>query len=298
MTDVNPYTKIYSKPIAVAGATGKQGGAVARRLLARGHAVRALTRNGSKPAARALAAAGAEIVEVNLGDRASVDAALQGAAAVFSAQDFLEAGVKAEVRMGLNLTNAAGAAGIGHLVYSGATTIDRNTGVPHLDSKWQVEQRVRALDTPWTVLRPAAFMDNWAWDRAAIEHEGVVTLPLRSDTLYCQVAVADIAAMAVTAFERPDIWAGQIVPLAGEASTPEDIAKIFSRVMGREIRYQQMSWEACREAQGEELTLMYKYFDEFGMDGTPQFLKRWHAGALSLEQFLRIEGWNKPASGD
>ena len=68
--------------------------------------------------------------------------------------------------------------------------------------------------------------------------------------------------------------------------------------MGRDIRYEQMPWEACRQAQGEELTLMYKYFDEFGMDGVPQFLKRWRPNALCLEGFLRAGGWDRTSALD
>lgn len=296
MTDTQNSIKTYDRPIVVAGATGKQGGAVVRRLLERGHRVRALTRNPAKPAAAELAQMGAEVVTADLEDRASLDAALKGAGAVFSVQDFLEAGVEAELRQGLNLTGAAGAAGVEHIVYSGASTMDRNTGVPHLDSKWQVEQRVRSLDMPWTVFRPAAFMDNWVWDRQAIEQDGVIRYPMRPDTVYRQVAVADIAAMAVLAFERPDIWAGQIMPLTGDVSTMDEIAETFAQVTGRPVRYEQLSWEACLEQQGEELTAMYRYFDTFGMDGDPRYLQRWHSEALTLEAYLRSDGWDRPAS--
>ena len=290
-----PDPKIYTQPVAVAGATGKQGGAVAKRLLERGHAVRALTRDPSKPAAQALADAGAEVVAADLEDRAALDRALAGAAALFSVQDFLEAGVEAERRQGLNLTEAAAAAGVGHIVYSGASTMDRNTGVPHLESKWQVETRVRATDRAWTVFRPAAFMDNWEWDRDKILETGIVLYPLRPDTLYRQVAVADIAAMVVGALEHPEVWAGQIMPLAGDVATMEEITATLSRVTGRELRYRQMSWEQCAEEQGEELMLMYRYFDRFGMDGVPQFLRRWHPGAVTFEAYLREAGWRDAA---
>jgi len=296
MADTQNPIKIYDQPIVVAGATGKQGGAVVRRLLERGHRVRALTRNPAKPAAAELAQMGAEVVAADLEERSSLDAALKGAGAVFSVQDFLETGVEAELRQGLNLTEAASAAGIGHIVYSGASTMDRNTGVPHLDSKWQVERRVRSLDVPWTVFRPAAFMDNWVWDREAIEKDGVIRYPMRPDTVYRQVAVADIAAMAVLAFERPDIWAGHIMPLTGDVSTMGEIAQTFARAMGHPVRYEQMPWEACLEQQGEELTAMYRYFDTFGMDGDPRYLRRWHPEALTLEAYLRAEGWDRAAS--
>ncbi len=291
MSELNQSIKIYDRPVAVAGATGKQGGAVAARLLERGHRVLALTRNPDKPAARALAAAGAEVVKADLEDRSSLDRALDGAAALFSVQDFLEAGVDAERRQGLNLTEAAGASSIEHLVYSGASTIDRHTGVPHLDSKWEVEQRVRALDLPWTVFRPAAFMENWAWERETIESTGIMHHPGRADMVYRQVSVRDIAAMVVAALENPAVWAGNIAALAGDALTPVEMAEVFSRVLARPIAFEQVDWESARATQGEELMLMYRYFDEFGMDGDPRQLRHWHPGALSFERFLREDGW-------
>ena len=287
-----PDAKVFDRPIAVAGATGKQGGAVARRLLSRGHKVRALTRNPGQPAARALADEGAEIVRADLENRASLDDALAGAAGLFSVQDFLEAGVEAELRQGTNLTDAAAASSVEHIVYSGASTMDRNTGVPHLDSKWRIETLVRRLDKPWTVFRPAAFMDNWEWDREAILETGVVRYPIRLDTLYRQVAVADIAAAVVTAFEHPEVWTGQIMPLAGDVSSMAAITETLSRVLGRTLRYEQVGWEQCAIEQGEELMLMYRYFDTFGMDGAPHYLRRFHPDAMTFESYLRQAGWN------
>lgn len=284
-------SRIYDRPVVVTGATGKQGGAVARRLLDRGHRVRAVTRNPSKPEAKWLADRGAEVVQADLEDRVSLNAALAGAAALFSVQDFLEAGVAAERRQGLNLTEAVADSPVEHVVYSGASTVDRNTGVPHLDSKWQVEMRVRSLSAAWTVFRPAAFMDNWEWDRRAIAETGVVRYPLRADTPYRQVAVADIAAMVVQALERPTVWARRIVPLAGDVSTMTEITALLSRVTGYELRYERMSWEQVAQEQGEDLMLMYRYFDTFGMDGTPAFLKRWHPSASDFEAYLRDTGW-------
>ncbi|MEO1039558.1 MAG: NmrA/HSCARG family protein [Pseudomonadota bacterium] len=281
------------KPVVVAGATGSQGGAVVRRLLERGHTVRALTRNRTQPAAIELASAGAEVIEADLMRPDTLIPALEGAGGVFSVQDFLEAGVDAEVEMGLNFTAAIGRSGIDHVVYSGASTMDRNTGVPHLDSKWRVEQAVRQLGLPFTILRPAAFMDNWGWEHEQIVNEGVVSMPLRPDTPYRQVAVCDIAAMAVIALEHPETWASRIVPLAGEISTPIEITATFSRVLGKPVRYEQMSWEDCITAQGEELTEMYRSFDVFGMDGDPIYLRRWHPGALTLEAFLLNNGWGQ-----
>ena len=130
--------------ILVSGATGQQGGAVARNLLERGFAVRALTRDPEKAAARELADLGAEVVSGDLEDRASIERVLDGVYGVFSVQKFLEAGVEGEVRQGVRLADAAKAAGVEHYVYSSVGSAHRETGIPHFESKWEVEEHVRA----------------------------------------------------------------------------------------------------------------------------------------------------------
>ena len=285
--------KIYDRPIAVAGATGKQGGAVVRHLLAGGHTVRALTRNPSKPGAQALADAGADVVQADLEDRASLDAALAGAAGLYSVQDFLEAGVEAEERQGLNLTAALAASQVEHVVYTGASTMDRNTSVPHLDSKWAVEMAVRASGKPWTVFRPAAFMDNWEWDRQSIAESGVVRYPMHPTMPYAQIACDDIGRMVAQAFEQPSVWANKAAPITGDVSTMEEITATLGRVLGRELTYHQFTWDEVVAEQGEELMLMYRSFDTYGMDGSPYFLRRWLSGVTDFEAYLRKAGWDR-----
>ena len=136
--------------ILVSGATGQQGGTTARNLLERGFAVRALTRDTEKAAARELADLGAEVVSGDLEDRASVDSVLDGVYGVFSVQQFMETGVEGEVRQGALLADAAKAAGVEHLVYSSVGSAHRETGIPHFESKWQVEEHVRASGVPCT----------------------------------------------------------------------------------------------------------------------------------------------------
>src|SRR5258707_14845347 len=106
------------KIIAVTGATGQQGGAVARRLLAEGWQVRALTRDANKPAAKELAALGAEILAGDMDQRSELDAAFNGAYGVFSVQNFWlpNVGFDGEIKQGKNVANAAKAAGVKHLV--------------------------------------------------------------------------------------------------------------------------------------------------------------------------------------
>src|SRR5258706_16436954 len=156
--------------IAVTGATGQQGGAVARRLLTEGWKVRALTRDANKPAATELAAAGAEIVAGDMDNRAELDAAFKGVYGVFSVQNYWlpNVGFDGEIKQGKNVADAAKAAGVQHLVYSSVGSAHRGMGQKHFDSKWIIEQYIQSLDVPYTILRPVFFMENYNWSRAQI----------------------------------------------------------------------------------------------------------------------------------
>ena len=166
--------------VLVTGATGRQGGATARHLLARGFRVRAVTRDPDKPAARALAERGAEVVRGDLDDPASLESAIRGADGVFSVQNFWETGFEREVKQGIALADLAQAAGTRHFVYASVGSAHRKTGLPHFESKWQIEEHIRAIGLPHTVLRPVWFMENWAGYRDTII-DGALPLPLTPD---------------------------------------------------------------------------------------------------------------------
>src|SRR6266508_6056668 len=125
------------KIIAVTGATGQQGGAVARKLLADGWKVRALTRDENKPAAQELASLGAELVAGDMENRAELDSAFKGAYGVFSMQNFWlpNVGFEGEIRQGKNVADASKAAGIQHLVNSSFGAAHRGMGYKHFESK-------------------------------------------------------------------------------------------------------------------------------------------------------------------
>src|SRR5882762_4670808 len=147
--------------ILVTGATGQQGGAVARELLARKHTVRAMTRNPESDAAQALARQGAEVVKGDLNDAASLRRALQGAWGVFAVQNTWEAGVEGEEVQGKRIAELARKAGAQHYVYTSVGSAHRKTGIPHFDNKWRIEETVRGLGFPsHVILRPVFFMEN------------------------------------------------------------------------------------------------------------------------------------------
>jgi uncharacterized protein YbjT (DUF2867 family) len=276
--------------ILVSGATGQQGGAVARNLLERGFAVRALTRDAEKAAARELGDLGAEVVSGDLEDRSSIDRVLDGVYGVFSVQQFWGIGVEGEVRQGVLLADAAKAAGVEHYVYSSVGSAHRETGIPHFDSKWEVEEHVRASGVPYTVLRPVFFMQNWEFMREPILG-GTLPQPLAPGKPFQMIDAEDIGVFVAMAFEDPETWIGREVDIAGDELTMPEIAGTFSRVIGRNVDYFQVPWEGFEEQMGEEYTIMYRWFNDEGYEADIAALRDEYPGLVSFEQYLRGYGW-------
>ncbi len=276
--------------ILVSGATGQQGGAVARNLLKRGFAVRALTRDTGKVEAREMADLGTEVVSGDLEDRSSIERVLDGVYGVFSVQQFMEVGVEGEVRQGVQLADAAKAAGVEHYMYSSVGSAHKDTGIPHFESKWEVEEHVRASGVPYTVLRPVFFMQNWEYMREPILG-GTLPQPLDPDKPLQMIDAEDIGVFAAMAFENPEGWIGREVDLAGDEMTMPEIAGTFSRVIGRDVDFFQVPWEGFEEQMGEEYAVMYRWFNDHGYEADIAGLRKEHLGLVSFEQYLRAHGW-------
>src|SRR5688572_16988547 len=236
--------------IAVTGATGQQGYAVAKKLLADGWKVRALTRDPNKPAAQELKSLGAEILPGDMDDRAELDAAFQGVYGVFSVQNFWlpNVGFEGEVRQGKAVADAAKAAGVQHLVYSSVGAAHRGLGQKHFESKWLIEQHIHSLDIPYTILRPAAFFENFNWERAGILNGTFNALGLRPEEERQLIAVEDIAVFVALAFANPEQYLGRTIELAGDALTESQLADTFAKVIGRPVK---LTWPQAGEAWGD-----------------------------------------------
>lgn len=278
----------------VTGATGRQGGATARHLLGRGLKVRALTRNPGKPAARTLAGLGAEVVGGDLDDRATVERTMEGVYGVFALVNFWETGYEREVRQGVTLADAAKAAGVGHFVYSSVGSSYRKTGIPAFDGKWEIEEHIRAIGLPYTVLRPTSLMEDWEEMRAEILG-GKLAQPLSPETPLQQVSVDDVGAFAAMAFGDPEGWIGRELDLAGDGSSMREIAATFGRVIGREVRYERVAWDEFREAYGEDLAVMYEWFEEVGYEADIAALREEYPALSSFEAYLARRGWQGAA---
>jgi uncharacterized protein YbjT (DUF2867 family) len=280
------------KTITVSGATGQQGGAVARHLLAsRGWHVRAPTRDPGSTAAQVLAARGAEVVQGDLDDRASLDRALRGAYGVFSVQNFWLPGVgfDGEVRQGKALADAAAAAGVEHFVYSSVGGAHRGMGQKHFESKWIIEQYVMALGIPYTILRPAAFMENHNWSRAQILSGTYTGSGLRAEKGVQNIAVEDVGVFAALVLADPQTYLGKTLELAGDELTETQTAEVFARVIGRPVALAAPSGEGW--VSGNEAVAAFNFFNGIGYDADIAALRRLHPGLLNLETYLRKNGW-------
>src|ERR1700739_1620851 len=162
--------------VVVTGATGKQGGAVVKSLIGRGHEVRAVTRSTDSAKARELANAGVALVRASLEATAALTKALEGATSLFAMTTPFEVGTQAETRQGISAADAAKAAGV-HLVFNSAGSANPRTGVPHFDSKYAVEEHISRIGVRATVLAPVYFMENLYFGKEQLA-KGVYASPL------------------------------------------------------------------------------------------------------------------------
>jgi uncharacterized protein YbjT (DUF2867 family) len=280
-----------SKIILVTGATGQQGGAVATALLTKGQKVRVMSRTPEK--ASALAKAGAEVVKGNLTNASDLQAALRGVHGVFAMSTPFEAGMDQEVRQGIMMADAAKQAGIAHYVYTSVGSAYRNTGIPHFETKWKVEQHIRQIGLPATVLRPVWFMENFT-TFSKPSAEGILMMPMRADKKLAMVALRDIGEFGAAAFMRPNDFLGQAIDLAGDELTMPDVAAHLSKVTGRSIQFQGLPLEQAEAAMGHDLATMFRWFNEVGYQINVAALKQTFGIPLTtFAEWIKTVDWGR-----
>src|SRR5467141_3726980 len=265
--------------ILVTGATGQQGGAVARELLARKHTVRAMTRKSDSDAAKALARQGAEVVKGDLNDSESLRRALQGAWGVFAVQNTWEAGVEGEEVQGKRIAELARKAGVQHYVYTSVGSAHRKTGIPHFDNKWRIEETVRGLGFPsQVILRPVFFMDNLL---APFSLQGsTLAWALGPSTKLQMIAVDDIGWFGARAFTDAAALNRREIDLAGDVRTMPEAAEILTEALGRPIAFAQTPIEQVRQY-SEDTALMVQWFERVGYSADIAGLEREFGRALT-----------------
>lgn len=237
----------HSTRVLVTGATGAQGGAVARALHAADIEVRALVRNREASAARVLLDAGIPLVTGDLENEASLDAAFDGVTAFFSVQPAPYADADSERRQAANLVRSAQRAGVRRCVHSSVSATGWRTRHPDVDpgpeggywdSKEDVEQMVRETGF-FTILKPAFMMENFIAPKVDVMFPelrgGQIATCIDANTTLATIATADIGAAAVAAIADPDRFAGAEIELAGDATTVPRIADLISAAAQRPV---------------------------------------------------------------
>jgi uncharacterized protein YbjT (DUF2867 family) len=276
--------------VLVTGGTGSQGGATVTHLLAAKKVrVRVLTRNLESPKAKSLAARGVELIKGDFDDVASLRKALAGVSAAYSVQQWTEkGGTAAEELHGKRFADAVKASGSPHLVYSSAEGVERNSGLGHYESKWAIEQHIRGLGLPATILRPVGFMD--AFGVPAIQRGlflGIfranfgVSLPVQFVSTY------DIGWFAARALEDPDLYAGRVIPLAGDQLSIGEIIKTFKTVTGHKPWVAPIPTFLAKRAMPKEFLDMFRWIREKGFKADIAKVRQ------EYPQLLTFAGWVK-----
>jgi len=284
----------FSRTVLVTGATGQQGSALARQLRQRGHRVIAFVRDPASPTAVDLKSTGADLAVGSFDDLDSIVRAAQGVDAMYAMATPFEGGMEAEIRHGLNLTDAARLAGVQHFVYSSVAGADRLTGIPHFDSKHRVELHVRRSGLPYTILGPTFFMENFSspmFEKGL--RTGVFPMALPPTRGLQMVAVDDLAAFTVHVLEERERFLEQRIDVASDEVTGQQAAALLSMVSGHRLHYEQLPLDLLRE-RSEDLAAMFEWLDQVGYHADVLTLRhqypevRWH----TFEDWARGQDWS------
>ena len=235
-----------NKKILVLGATGKQGGAVARHLLAKGFTnVHAFVRTAESPKTRLLTEQGITLELGDLDDLVQLEATMQDAYGVFAVLPLDQLGPEVEIRRGKSVAVAAKSAKVQHFIYSSAAGADRSEGVADFSAKYVVEEHIRALGLPASIVRPAALMENVLTFEhpRLVDGVAVFRVAIHPETRRQMVAVDDIGMIVADLFARPDHSLGQTLEIAGDELTGLQMAEIYTKVTGHPARYEEQPIE-------------------------------------------------------
>jgi len=276
------------RTVAVTGATGRQGGAVARRLLSQGWRVRALTRKPGAGPAQRLAALGAEVVGADMADRAALVSAFAGAYGVYSVQNGMISGFEEEVRQGRNVGDAAKEVGVRHLVYGSAGVGQPGTGIASWESKLRVEAHLKALDLPLTVLRPTAFMELMT-DKTfypAVSTWRLMPKLTGADLPIAWICLDDLGAIAAEVFADPGRFVGTELQLTADVRSNAECRRLWRDVFGRPPRRFPMPVWVFDRIVGRDLTTMWRWLRAANVQFDTTLTRTVLPSALTVEAWL------------
>ncbi len=291
------------KIIAVVGATGAQGGGLVRAILNDPEgtfAVRAITRNANSDKALALEAAGAEVVEAELGDVESLGKAFEGAYGAFCLTSFWDHfSAETEKEHAGNLARAAADAGVKHVIWSTLEdtrkwvpladermpTLQGSYKVPHYDAKGEADQYFIDAGVPTTFLLTSFYWDNMIHFGSGPQRDAegrlAFTLPMGREKL-SSIAVEDIGKSAFGIFKRGDEYIGKRVGIAGGHLSGRDFAEALSKALGEEVYHNDVPADVYRGfgfPGADDLGNMFQFKADFN---------EYYMGARSVEETRKL----------
>ena len=276
------------KKIFVTGATGNQGGATTRNLLSKGFYVKALVRNPA--AAKLTADENLEIIKGDLDDVNSYRYHLHDCDGVFCNLVYIH-GIDREIKQGFELVNASKENNVKHFVYASVIGSDLRTGIPHWESKNKIEDHIKASGLSYTILRPSSLYENMLIPQIKSRIlKGKLVLPTHKTTVQQFISSEDVGKISTTVFSNPEKYNGLTINLAAEQMSGEQLASTYSKVMGREIKFQQLPMLITRLVMGRDLTKMFRWVNNNNscfVKDLPAF-KNEFPGMLSLEDWIRM----------
>lgn len=229
--------------ILVTGGTGAQGGSVARFLLKDGKFnLKCLTRNVDSDAAKALADAGAEVVQGDFDDIDSLNSSLESVWGVYGVTNFWEHFDK-EFQQGKNLSDAVNNSNAEYFIYSSLPDIDKFSNgkydVPHFQMKAQLEDYIEGLDVKHSFVHVAFYYENFlSYFPPQKQEDGSYGFGFpQGDTLLAGICIEDLGGIVKEMFNSPEKYYGKTVGGVGDDLTGTDYAKIMSKALGREVSY-------------------------------------------------------------
>ena len=282
------------KRVLIFGATGNVGGATAREMLKRGWHVRAVTRNPGSEKARGLAALGAEVVQGDMDDPASLTRVFDGFRRVLSVQNWQVSGPEGEVRQGKHVADAARAAGVEHLVFASAGIGEDHSGVPHFDNKRVIEKYMASLGIPYTVVRPVPFMELMTEKEffPPMGIWGIAPKIMGWDAPFPWVAVRDIGITNANIFESPEKWIGREVILCGDVKSLGESRETFKAIIGKKPFRVPLPLGLFRKMAGDELIIMFRWMKRWIAEVGPQGLRELKEASRAVcSDMLDVERW-------
>jgi uncharacterized protein YbjT (DUF2867 family) len=282
------------KVILVTGATGHQGGEVARSLLQKGWKVDAFTRGGSAGPVSGLKSLGARIVTGDMEDKASLDKAMKGVYGVFLVTTSMQGGPEGEIKRGKLVADAAKNAGVKHFIFSSVGAADRHTGIPFFESKREIELYIGDKGISYTFFRPVSFMINFEQPgtRDSILAGKLIT-PFPENKREQYIALEDLGAFVNIAFENPDNYIGKEIELASDELTLYQVADSFSMILGQTVKVENIPLESILKQMGEGYYKMNKWHMENSFKADIGALKKIYPGLTSFDSYLRKHEWQK-----